>query len=49
LTPGQCLGKIGKEFNLPHERRENRSMTIYDLQHQIEETICTTEKTFNLG
>ncbi|KAI8954520.1 C2H2 finger domain protein [Xylaria longipes] len=44
-----ALVELGKKFQLTHETRENRSMTLQDLKDQIECTLCTTEKTFELG
>lgn len=45
----QALVELGTKFKLGHNPRENRSMTLQDLKDQIEMTIKTTEKKFELG
>lgn len=45
----QALAKLGKQYKLTHEKRENRSMTLDDLKLQIGTTLSTTEKGFKLG
>lgn len=45
----QGMRKLEKEFGLTHRTRENRSMTIDDLKDQLQTTLQTTEKMFNLG
>ncbi|KAI1260376.1 hypothetical protein F5Y18DRAFT_432324 [Xylariaceae sp. FL1019] len=44
-----ALVDLAKKFNLDHETRENRSLTLDDLKLQIERTLSSTSKTFKLG
>ncbi|KAM0814231.1 hypothetical protein AB5N19_00021 [Seiridium cardinale] len=46
---GNALVRLGEKYKLTHEKRENRSMTLTDLKHQIATTLRTTDKSFKLG
>ncbi|KID93994.1 C2H2 finger domain protein, partial [Metarhizium majus ARSEF 297] len=45
----RILRKLVIDHNLTGERRENRCMTIEDLERQAETTISTTKQRFHLG
>ncbi|KAH8652841.1 C2H2 finger domain protein [Ilyonectria robusta] len=45
----RVLRKLAKDHDLSTKKRENRCMTIDDLKEQIETTVSTTRKSFDLG
>ncbi|CAJ2505567.1 Uu.00g129610.m01.CDS01 [Anthostomella pinea] len=45
----KVLRSLAKKHKLSDQKRENRSMTIDDLKAQIETTLSTTRKSFDLG
>jgi hypothetical protein len=45
----QILRQLVVDHGLTGERRENRCMTIEDLERQAETTISTTKQRFHLG
>ncbi|KAH9903876.1 C2H2 finger domain protein [Xylariomycetidae sp. FL2044] len=45
----KVLRSLAKKHELSNQKRENRCMTIDDLKEQIETTLSTTRKSFDLG
>ncbi|KAH7012484.1 C2H2 finger domain protein [Microdochium trichocladiopsis] len=45
----KVLRRLAKDYKLSTKKRENRCMTIDDLKEQIETTVSTPEKSFDLG